>query len=89
MRSSDYVTMQMEHDDPQAGLPAPQPTPPEFAAGDRVRMNALGRSRHPRYGERQAVVVRKVAANGWRVLFEGRTSLLTIHRDYLEKVEPA
>lgn len=61
----------------------------EFAAGDRVRMNELGRSRHPRYGEREAVVVRKAAASGWRVQFDGRNSLQTIHRDYLEKVEPA
>ncbi|WP_315838436.1 hypothetical protein [Bradyrhizobium prioriisuperbiae] len=80
--------MQLEPDDSQSDRPVPSLAAPEFAAGDRVRMNALGRSRHPRYGERQAVVVRKVAANGWRVLFEGRTSLLTIHRDYLEKVEP-
>lgn len=86
MRPSEAVAMPAEPEDQQAGRSsAPAP---EFAAGDRVRMNALGRSRHPRYGERQAVVVRKVAANGWRVLFEGRTSLLTIHRDYLEKVEP-
>lgn len=68
---------------------ADAPVPREFAAGDRVRMNELGRSRHPRYGERQAVVVRRAAASGWRVQFDGRNSLQTIHRDYLEKVEPA
>lgn len=81
MRSHDAVAM-------QTGRAAPAAAP-EFAAGDRVRMNELGRSRHPRYDGRQAVVVRKAPASGWRVLFDGRNSLLTIHRDYLEKVEPA
>ena len=92
MRSGDAVAMQAGRDDVAAErrTTADVPTPEqEFTTGDRVRMNELGRSRHPRYGERQAVVVRKAAASGWRVQFDDRNSLQTIHRDYLEKVETA
>lgn len=57
-----------------------------LAIGDRVRMSALGQGRHPRYGDVEGVIVRKAAASAWRVKFDGRNALQTIHRDYLEKV---
>jgi hypothetical protein len=55
--------------------------------GDRVRMSALGRSRHPKYGRREGLVVGQGSPNGRRVKFDGLRSVQTIHIDYLEKVD--
>jgi hypothetical protein len=60
---------------------------PPLARGDRVRMSALGRARHPRYGDRQGLVVGRGSPSSWRVKFDGRRSIQAIHRDYLENVE--
>jgi len=60
--------------------------PQALAIGDRVRMSALGQGRHPRYGDVEGVLIRKTAASAWRVKFDGRNALQTIHRDYLERV---
>ena len=57
-----------------------------LAIGDRVRMGALGRERHPKYGERQGLIVGQGAPSSWRVKFDGRRYVQAIHRDYLEKV---
>jgi hypothetical protein len=59
----------------------------QFASGDRVRMNELGRRRHPKYGERQAVVIAASSPNSYRMRFDGRLSDVTAHASYLEKVE--
>jgi hypothetical protein len=42
-----------------------------LALGDRVRMSALGRSRHPKYGGREGLIVGQVSTSGRRVRFDG------------------
>jgi hypothetical protein len=63
-------------------LEAKQP----LALGDRVRMSALGRARHPRYGDLQGVIVGRGSPSSWRVKFDERKYVQAIHCDYLEKV---
>jgi hypothetical protein len=56
--------------------------------GDRVRMSALGRARHPKYGDRQGLVVsRGPSASSFRIKFDERASIQAIHQGYLEKVD--
>jgi hypothetical protein len=60
---------------------------PSLAHGDRVRMSALGRARHPRYGNVQGLIVGRGSPSSWRVKFDERKRVQAIHGDYLEKVE--
>ena len=62
-------------------LEAKQP----LARGDRVRMNALGRARHPRYGDLQGVIVGRRSPSSWRIKFDERKCVQAIHQAYLEK----
>ena len=55
--------------------------------GVRVRMSALGRERHPKYGDRRGVIVSQGSPSSWRVKFDERKTLQAIHRDYLEPVQ--
>jgi len=55
-----------------------------LALGDRVRMSALGRARHPRYGNFHGLIVGRGSPSSWRVKFDERKCVL--HCDYLEKV---
>jgi hypothetical protein len=57
-----------------------------LARGDRVQMSALGRARHPKYGDRQGLIVGRGSPSSWRVKFDERRYIQAIHRDYLEKV---
>jgi hypothetical protein len=57
-----------------------------LALGDRVRMSELGLARHPKYANREGVIVGKVSANGMRVKFDERKQIQTIHHSYLMKV---
>lgn len=57
-----------------------------LARGARVRMSALGCERHPRYGDRQGVVVGQGSPSSWRVKFDERVTVQAIHEDYLERV---
>jgi hypothetical protein len=59
---------------------------PSLARGDRVRMSALARARHPRYGDLQGVIVGRGSPSSWRVKFDQRKCIQALHRDYLEKV---
>lgn len=52
--------------------------------GARVRMSRLGRERHPKYGDRQGVIVGSGSPSSWRVKFDDRKTIQAIHRDYLE-----
>jgi hypothetical protein len=70
-------------DETNASLRSSRP----LALGDRVRMSALGRSRHPKYGRREGLIVGKGSTSGRRVRFDGLRSVQTIHIDYLEKVD--
>jgi hypothetical protein len=54
--------------------------------GDRVQMSALGRARHPSYGDIQGLVVGQGSPSSWRIKFDQRKHVQTIHCDYLEKV---
>jgi hypothetical protein len=58
--------------------------PPHLFRGARVRMSRLGRERHPRYGDREGVIVGRGSPSSWRVKFDERTTVQAIHRDYLE-----
>lgn len=65
-------------------------SPPRLFRGARVRMSRLGRERHPKYGDRQGVIVGRGSPSSWRVKFDERTTVQAIHRDYLELVaQPA
>ncbi len=58
--------------------------------GARVRMSPLGRERHPKYGDREGVIVGSGSPSSWRVKFDTRKTIQAIHRDYLElAVQPA
>ncbi|WP_245407737.1 hypothetical protein [Rhodopseudomonas faecalis] len=52
--------------------------------GARVRMNALGRARHPRYGLREGTIVGCGSPSSRRVKFDDRKTVLSIYKGYLE-----
>jgi hypothetical protein len=62
--------------------------PSRLGRGARVRMSPLGRERHPRYGDRQGVIVGQGSPSSWRVKFDERVTVQAIHEDYLERVPP-
>jgi hypothetical protein len=57
-----------------------------LALGDRVRMSALGRARHLRYGDLQGLIVGRGSPSSWRVKFDERKYVQALHQAYLEKV---
>src|SRR4051812_4152553 len=63
---------------------ADEKSPPSLFRGARVRMSRLGRERHPRYGDRQGIIVGRGSPSSWRVKFDERATVQAIHRDYLE-----
>ncbi len=65
-------------------------SPPRLFLDARVQMSVLGRERHPKYGDRQGVIVGRGSPSSWRVKFDERTTVQAIHQDYLELVaQPA
>ena len=64
----------------------PPEVKPALALGDRVRMSALGRARHPRYGDRQGLIVGRGSPSSWRIKFDERKCVQAIHQAYLERV---
>ena len=58
-----------------------------LAPGIRVRMSAFGLARHPKYGDRQGLIVARGSASSWRVKFDERKYVQALHQAYLEKVE--
>jgi hypothetical protein len=62
-------------------------TEQSLAPGVRVRMSTFGLARHPKYDDRQGLIVRRGSASSWRVEFDERKPIQTIHQDYLEPVE--
>ena len=52
--------------------------------GARVRMNALGRARHPRYGLREGTIVGCGSPSSRRIKFDDRKTVLSIYKGYLE-----
>jgi len=61
---------------------------PRLFRGARVRMSRLGRERHPRYGDREGLIVGSGSPSSWRVKFDDRKTVQAIHRDYLEPAAP-
>lgn len=57
---------------------------PSLSHGARVRMSQLGRERHPKYGDREGLIVGSGSPSSWRVKFDDRKTIQAIHRDYLE-----
>lgn len=57
--------------------------------GARVRMSPLGRARHPKYGDREGLIVGQGSPSSWRVKFDDRKTIQAIHQDYLERVPRA
>jgi len=65
-------------------------SPAGLSPGARVRMSQLGRERHPKYGDREGLIVGRGSPSSWRVKFDDRKTVQAIHRDYLEPAaEPA
>lgn len=63
---------------------------PCLRRGARVRMSPFGRERHPKYGDREGLIVGSGSPSSWRVKFDDRKTVQAIHRDYLELVaQPA
>jgi len=61
-------------------------TRPPLVLGDRVRISALGRARHPRYSDLQGVIVGRGSPSSWRIKFDQRKCVQALHQAYLEKV---
>jgi hypothetical protein len=50
-------------------------------------MSALGKARNPRLAEREGIIVGGSRVNSsLRVLFDGRKSPISPHRDYIEQI---
>jgi len=49
-------------------------------------MSPLGRARHPKYGDREGLIVGQGSPSSWRVKFDDRKTIQAIHQDYLERV---
>jgi hypothetical protein len=63
---------------------ADEGTPQRLFPGARVRMSQLGLERHPKYGDRDRVIVGRGSPSSWRVKFDARKTVEAIHQDYLE-----
>ena len=55
--------------------------------GTRFRMSALGAARNPRLAKKEGTIVGSGRLNSSiRVLFDGRRTLMSLHRDYIEQI---
>jgi hypothetical protein len=64
-------------------------TDPSVAIGARFRMSALGAARNPRLAEREGTIVGTSRHNSSiRVLFDGRKTPMSLHRDYIKQIPP-
>lgn len=59
---------------------------PDLVLGARVRLNDLGRERHPKQRTKIGKIVGRGSPSSRRVLFDGLKATQTIHQDYLEIV---
>jgi hypothetical protein len=83
---ADAVGLARESGSADSAAYAPLQAKLSLARGDRVQMSALGRARHPSYGDIQGLVVGQGSPSSWRIKFDERKHAQTIHGDYLEKV---
>jgi hypothetical protein len=84
---TDSVGMARESGGADSAANPPLQAKQSLARGDRVQMSALGRARHPKYGDRQGLIVGRGSPSSWRVKFDERSYVQAIHCEYLEKVE--
>jgi hypothetical protein len=84
---NDFCAVAMQVRESSCMTSTPLESKQSLAPGDRVRMSEFGLARHPKYGDRQGLIVGRGSASGWRVKFDERRSIQTIHQEYLEKVE--
>ena len=62
-------------------IPSPLPI------GTRVKISALGAARNPRLAQKQGTIIGSSRLNrSVRVLFDGRKSPMSLHRDYIEQI---
>jgi hypothetical protein len=60
-----------------------------ISKGARFRMSVLGAARNPRLAEKEGTIVGSSRLNSsLRVLFDGRKSPMSLHRDYIEQIAP-
>jgi hypothetical protein len=60
---------------------------PPVAKGARFRMSTLGAARNPRLAEKEGTIVGGSRLNSSvRVLFDGRKSPMSLHRDYIRLI---
>jgi hypothetical protein len=83
---TDVMEPVRESSDTSSETNIPLEVKPSLALGDRVQMSVLGRTRHPRYGDLQGLVVGRGSPSSWRVKFDERKCIQAIHRAYLERV---
>ena len=83
---NDAVDLASESGSADSAANTPLQAKQSLARGDRVQMSALGRARHPSYGDIQGLVVGQGSPSSWRIKFDERKHVQTIHSDYLEKV---
>jgi hypothetical protein len=83
---TDIVDLVRESSGTRSETNPPLQAKQSLAPDDRVRMSAWGRARHPKYGDRQGLIVGRGSPSSWRVKFDERRYIQAIHRDYLEKV---
>jgi hypothetical protein len=61
--------------------------PSSLVIGTRFKMSVLGAARNPRLAEKEGIIVGSSRINSSvRVLFEGRKSPMSLHRDYIEEI---
>ena len=83
---TDVVEQLRESSGTSSEANTPLETKQSLVLGDRVRMSALGRARHPRYGDLQGVIVGRGSPSSWRIKFDERKYVQALHQAYLEKV---
>jgi hypothetical protein len=67
----------------EAGFRIHSPLP----MGTRFKMSALGAARNPRLAQKQGTVIGGSRLNrSVRVMFDGRKSPMSLHRDYIEQI---
>jgi hypothetical protein len=60
---------------------------PRIAKGARFKMSILGAARNPRFAGREGTVVGNSRLNNSvRVLFDGRKTPVSLHRDYIKLI---
>ena len=59
-----------------------------LSTGDHVQMSPLVLARHPKYDNRQGILIGRGSPSSWRVKFDGYKTVQSIHESYLEPITP-